>query len=496
MLKSISKICLMLPLVYALGACQELEQEVLDGVTSEDIANSTNPNLINVLKASAYSRIVGSWGGHNSIWSIQEVSSDEMAIPQKGADWEDGGQWLRMHRHTWNPSEESFNNSWNYCYSAIGEINNLLIQYPDVVALNAELKVLRALIYLWLIDSFGNVPIIEETSTGGNPTNNSRAEVFAFIERSVKENIDLLAKEDTKTTVNYYTAQAILAKLYLNAGVYTGTPKWAEAEAAADEVINSGKYSLSTNFFANFSERNNGSTENILTLPYDQNNAGGFNLPQMTLHYLSQRTYNLQEQPWNGYASLEEFYNKFDDNDVRKNSFLEGPQFASDGTRLNDISAEATDPDGQPLTFTPEINMLAPNAFRQAGVRVGKFEFASGAGSSLNNDYPLIRLGDIILIKAEAAFRQGKTAAALTAINQIRKRANVSEFTTLTLDDIFNERGFEMFAEASRRTDMIRFDKWNLPWWEKQASQPFRALFPIPQNQINANPSLVQNPGY
>lgn len=486
----------MLPLVYALGACQELEQEVLDGVTSEDIANSTNPNLINVLKASAYSRIVGSWGGHNSIWSIQEVSSDEMAIPQKGADWEDGGQWLRMHRHTWNPSEESFNNSWNYCYSAIGEINNLLIQYPDVVALNAELKVLRALIYLWLIDSFGNVPIIEETSTGGNPTNNSRAEVFAFIERSVKENIDLLAKEDTKTTVNYYTAQAILAKLYLNAGVYTGTPKWAEAEVAADEVINSGKYSLSTNFFANFSERNNGSTENILTLPYDQNNAGGFNLPQMTLHYLSQRTYNLQEQPWNGYASLEEFYNKFDDNDVRKNSFLEGPQFASDGTRLNDISAEATDPDGQPLTFTPEINMLAPNAFRQAGVRVGKFEFASGAGSSLNNDYPLIRLGDIILIKAEAAFRQGKTAAALTAINQIRKRANVSEFTTLTLDDIFNERGFEMFAEASRRTDMIRFGKWNLPWWEKQASQPFRALFPIPQNQINANPSLVQNPGY
>lgn len=496
MFKSISKICLMLPLVFAVGACQELEQEVLDGVTSEDIANSTNPNLINVLKASAYSRIVGSWGGHNSIWSIQEVSSDEMAIPQKGADWEDGGQWIRMHRHTWNPQEESFNNSWNYCYSAIGEINNLLIQYPDVVALNAELKVLRALVYLWLIDSFGNVPIIEETSIGGNPTNNTRAEVFAFIEKSIKDNMDQLVKEDTKTTVNYFTAQAMLAKLYLNAGIYTGTPKWAEAEAAADAVINSGKYSLSTNFFANFSERNGGSTENILTLPYDQNNAGGFNLPQMTLHYLSQRTYNLQEQPWNGYASLEEFYNKFSDNDVRKKSFLVGPQFASDGTRLNDISAEATDPDGQPLTFTPQINMLAPNAFRQAGVRVGKFEFALGAGSSLNNDYPLIRLGDIILIKAEAAFRQGKTAAALTAINQIRKRANVSEYTTLTLDNIFDERGFEMFAEASRRSDMIRFGKWNLPWWEKQASQPFRALFPIPQNQINANPALKQNPGY
>lgn len=486
----------MLPLVYALGACQELEQEVLDGVTADDIANSNNPNLINVLKASAYSRIVGSWGGHNSIWSIYEVASDEMAIPQKGADWEDGGQWIRMHKHTWNPAEESFNNSWNYCFTAVGEINNLLIQYPDVVALNSELKVLRALVYLWLIDSFGNVPIIEETSTGGSPTNNSRAEVFAFIESSIKDNIDLLPKSDTKTTVNYYSAQAMLAKLYLNAEIYIGTAKWAEAEAAANEVINSGVYSLSSNFFTNFSERNNGSTENILTLPYDQNNAQGFNLPQMTLHYLSQNTYNLQEQPWNGYASLEEFYNNFDDDDVRKNSFLEGPQFASDGSRLLDISAEAGDPDGQPLTFTPNINMLAPNAFRQAGVRVGKFEFASGAASSLNNDYPLIRLGDIILIKAEAAFRQGKTADALTAINQIRTRAGMPPYTSLTLDTIFEERGFEMFAEASRRTDMIRFGKWNQAWWEKQASQPFRALFPIPQNQINANPSLKQNPGY
>lgn len=496
MFKSIRKIGLVLPLVFAMGACQELEQEVLDGVTAEDVANSKNPNLIAVLKASAYARIVGSWGGHNSIWSIHEVSSDEMAIPQKGADWEDGGLWLRMHRHTWQPSDEAFNNSWNYCYTAVGEINNLLIQYPEVEALGAELKVLRALVYLWLIDSFGNVPIVTEESTGGNPTNNTRTEVFTFIENSILENIDLLPETSSKYTLNKISAKAILAKLYLNAQVYTGTPRWADAERLADEVINSGQYSLTSNFFANFSERNSGSTENILTLPYDQNNAGGFNLPQMTLHYLSQNTYNLQEQPWNGYASLEEFYNSFDNNDVRKNSFLVGPQFASDGTRLNDISAEPNDPDGPPLTFTPQINQLAPNAFRQAGARVGKFEFALGAASSLNNDYPLIRLGDIILIKAEAALRQGKTAIALAAANQIRTRAGMPAYTTLTLDELYNERGREMFAEASRRTDAIRFGKWNLPWWEKQASQPFRALFPIPLQQINANPNLRQNPGY
>ncbi|GAB3232800.1 RagB/SusD family nutrient uptake outer membrane protein [Algoriphagus aestuariicola] len=486
----------MLPLTFGLGACWELDQEVLDGVTADDIANSTNPNLVNVLKASAYSRIVGSWGAHNSIWSIQEVSSDEMVITHKASDWEDGRQWIKMHQHEWETKEESFNNSWNYCYTAIGEINNLIIQYPDVVELKAELSVLRALVYMWLIDAFGNVPIVDENSTGGNPTNNSRAEVFAFIESSIKDNLDLLSDGTNKYTVNQLTAHAMLAKLYLNAEIYTGTPRWADAETAADMVIQSGKYSLTSDFFANFAERNSGSTENIMTLPYDQNNAGGFNLPMMTLHYLNQQTYNLQEQPWNGYSSLEEFYNSFDDNDVRINSFLEGPQYAADGSRLNDISAEAGDPDGQPLTFTPEINMLTPNAFRQAGVRVGKYEFANGATSSLSNDYPLIRYGDILLVKAEAAFRQGDISDALTYINMIRARAKVAPYNTLTADDIFDERGREMFAEASRRTDMIRFGKWNQAWWEKAQSEPFRALFPIPQQAINANPNLVQNPGY
>ncbi len=486
----------MIPATLMLGSCWELDQEVLDGITQEEVNNSNNPVLIDVLKASAYSRIVGSWGSHNSIWSIYEVSSDALAIPQKGADWEDGGLWLRMHRHTWQPSDEAFNNSWSYCYTAIGEINNLIVAYRDVEALTAELRVLRALVYSWLIDSFGNVPIITEDDLDGNPTNNSRQEVFDFIESSILENVDLLPREDTKTTLNYYSAHAVLAKLYLNSEVYTGTPRYADAEAAADVVINSGIYSLSSNFFANFATRNGGSTENILTLPYDENNAGGFNIGQMTLHYSSQSTYNLQEQPWNGYASLEEFYNSFDDDDVRKNSFLEGPQFAADGTRLEDISAEAGDPDGPPLTFTPEINQLAPNAFRQAGVRVGKYEIANGAASNLSNDYPLIRLSDMYLTKAEAAFRQGNTSEALGPFNMVRERAGLDPLSTLTLDDIFNERGYEFFAEASRRTDQIRFGKWNQPWWEKGQSEPFRALFPIPLQQINANPNLTQNPGY
>ena len=202
MSKYIKNICL-LSLIVLMGACWELDQEVLDGVTQEQINNSTDPNLIPVLKASAYSRIIGSWGANESIWSLHEVSSDEVVVPTRGPDWQDGNAWVRLHRHTWEPSEPSINNTWNYCYTAIGEINNLIVQYPSFPELKAELSVLRALVYSWLIDVYGNVPISTEDDLGSNPTNSSRQEVFDFIEKSINDNIDLLIKEDRKTVLNY-----------------------------------------------------------------------------------------------------------------------------------------------------------------------------------------------------------------------------------------------------------------------------------------------------
>jgi len=491
--KSLSWFAAVLILV---SACSEPEQEIFTGYSAEELANSDNPALIEVLKASAYQRIIGSWGGHNSIWSIHEVSSDEMVIAQKGGDWFDGGMWLRMHRHEFNPEEEAINNSWAYCYTAIGDINLLIQQYPDVAALTAELRVLRALVYLWLIDAWGNVPIITEETTDPTPPTNTRAEVFNFIESTIQDNIALLSTDNTKTTLNYWSAQMILAKLYLNAEVYTGTDRLADARTALDDIINNGPFSLETNFFSNFATNNDGSSENILTLPYDQDNAGGFNLAQMTGHYLTQSTYDLQEQPWNGYASLEEFYNSFEATDLRRNSFIEGPQFSSTGVRLEDESFEVDDPDGAPLTFTPDINELEPNSLRQAGVRVGKFEFQSGAAQSLSNDFPIFRYADVLLMRAEVEVRGGTPAAGLNFVNQLRSRAGVDPLATLDEDILLAERGREMFAEGWRRSDLVRFGRFNDAWWEKGASAAFRNIFPIPTQQIDANPDLVQNPGY
>lgn len=483
-------------LLIIFSACQEPEQEIFTGYTAEELATSDNPALIDVLKASAYQRIIGTWGGHNSLWSMHEVASDEGVIAQKGGDWFDGGLWLRMHRHEYNPQEGAINNGWNYCYTAIGDINLLLLQYPDVAALGAELRVLRALVYLWLIDAWGNVPIILETEDDPTPNTASRAEVFAFIESSINDNLALLSTDNTKTTLNYWSAKMILAKLYLNAEVYIGAQRYSDAELALNDIINNGPFSLESNFFANFSTNNGGSSENILTLPYDQDNAGGFNLAQMTGHYLTQATFDLQEQPWNGYASLEEFYNAYDDNDTRKAGFLAGPQFSSTGARLEDASFEAADPDGAPLTFTPEINMLEPDALRQSGVRFGKFEFQSGAASSLSNDFPIFRYGDALLMRAEIELRKGNSAGALDYVNQIRGRAGADPLSVIDMDILLAERGREMFSEGWRRSDLIRFGKYNDAWWEKAASDPFRNIFPIPQQQIDANPDLIQNPGY
>jgi len=496
MLKFNKSICWIAALFLVMSACEEPEQELFTGYTPEEVANSDNPVLIDVLKASAYSSIIGTWGGHNSLWSMHEVASDEMVIAHKGADWEDGGQWIRMHQHNYGPTEQSIGNAWAYCYTAVGEINLLLKRFPDVVALGAELRVLRALVYLWLIDAYGNVPIILETDDDPTPPTNSRAEVYSFIESSVNDNLANLSDGTQKTTMNQMSARMILAKLYLNAEVYTGTAAWAAAETQLDAIINSGSYSLENNFFSNFSTNNGGSSENILTLPYDENNAGGFNIAQMTGHYLTQLTFNLQEQPWNGYASLEAFYNAYENNDSRRLGFLEGPQFASDGTRLEDLSAEDADPDGAPLTFTPEINELRPNSLRQAGVRVGKYEYASGAGQSLSNDYPLFRYGDVLLMKAEADWRQGNSADALDFVNQIRQRAGADPLTNLDADILLAERGREMFAEGWRRSDLIRFGKYNDAWWEKSASPATVNIFPIPQGQLDVNADLVQNPGY
>ena len=499
MLRSIKTICVGGLVAMTMVSC-ELEQEVLTGITQDRLINEAPPELAEVLKQSAYSRLMGdgSWGGHGGLYSYQEITSDEMAIPVKGGDWNDGGTWVRAHRHTWNVDDGELNGVWDIPFRVIAEANALIQQFPDIEELSGEMKVLRSFCYLVLLDNFGGgVPLIIESTTDPNPPSSSRQELFDFIEASVLENVETLTRDNRRTNFNYWSAHMILAKLYMNAEVYIGQPKWAEANAVLDVIINEGPYSLAPNYFSNFATANANSVENMFTLPYDANNAGGFNIHHMALHYESQKTFDLVDQPWNGYAALEDFYNSYDDADLRKDNFLVGLQFGLDGvTPLRDDAGFDGDPDGPEVNYTPQINELEPVAFRQAGARVNKFEIAIGAQPDLNNDFPVFRYADAILLKAEVLLRQGNAAAGLEFVNQVRDRANVPPYTELTMDNLLAERGRELFAEGWRRSDLIRFNRFGSPWWEKPSSPEIRRIFPVPLNKMQGNVSLTQNPGY
>ncbi len=520
--KLFGKALLLLAFLLPFGqSCTDLEEEVFSDLTSENFP-TTEQQFISALGATYTSLYF--FMNHNSFFSLQEISSDEACIPQRGTDWFDGGVWLRVHRHTLNPNEEAINNGWTALYGGVNDCNRVIdlfenlvaegsVNEADAAAFISEVRVLRALYYFWLMDGYGNVPIVTSFADADpNPPTVPRTQVFEFVESELNEAVPNLSRSKDGSTYarfNYWAGRALQAKLYLNAEIYTGTARWDQALAACDEIIDSGLYSLESDYFTNFNVDNPVSNENIFVIPYDQNQATGFNLSQMTLHYASQATFDLQQQPWNGYCTLQEFYESYDDDDRRRGipgnqqargNFFAGPQFASDGTtRLIDSSAEPGDPDGEPLTFTPEINELEPGALRQAGARIGKYEFELGATPDNNTDFPILRYADILLMKSEILVRENKDLGdALMLVNMIRERAGIPAWTAaeLTLENLLAERGREMFFEGWRRQDLIRFEVYGEPWWEKGNSEPEKEIFPIPQQQINSNPNLVQNPGY
>ena len=521
-------------LALVVGSCTKLDEKSLlyDTVIADNFYK-TDAELASAVGA-AYSPLFG-FGGNNHMIPLNEVTTDEMVVPQRGADWGDGGHWVRLQTHTYVPTDPTPNNGWNFCYSGITTCNKLLITLATSTSANApayisELKALRAIYYYWLLDMFGNVPVVTDFSDPTPPAKSDRSAVYAFVEKELTDNLGELPRSGPEDgplygRVTRYVAYATLAKLYLNAEVYTGTPQWQKAIDMCDTIINSGKYKLAPNYSDNFVRLNTGSPEFIWAVPYDGVHAKGFNMCMMTLSYLNQSTYNINAQPWNGFATIQEFYQSYIDPvqnpgpqgqvvglnpkgdsvtgtlDKRMaNNFLVGPQYASDGSRLADGGADVTDPDGPPLTFTPYINELLPTAWRQSGARINKWNFYKGMLQDMDNDWAIFRYADIMLTKAEATARLSNwnDPITLAIVNQIRtQHGGVDPLPSLTTATYLAERAREMFAETFRRQDMIRFGIYNNAWRFHTADADTHVnIFPIPETQINANTNLTQNPGY
>ncbi len=522
-MKYLNKNLVLIGLGLAIGACTDLDENLNDSLTErEDVNNpgygaseNVNGDIPNDGLSSAFSTIRNGVAWHGSYFSVAEISTDEAVVTQKGGDWFDGGIWLNMHRHDFRSTNPGLNGAWVDTYAGVAQCNNLLDEGDLTTNGEAQLRVLRAYYFWKLMDMFGNIKL--PISPGNDVAQSTRTESFDFIESEILAVVDDLdAGRADYGRISQGAAYALLARMYLNAEVYTGTMRWQDAIDAADMVINSGVYDLDYSFseaadgrmVSNvFSPTNVDNIEHILVAPFDEATGAGMNFAQMTLHYPSQLTYNLQQQPWNGYSTLEEFYNSYDDSDMRKDAnFIVGPQVDANGNPILDVAFDTADPDGAAINYTPSINELAPNGSRQAGARLGKFSFKLGQINEMDNDYTLLRYGDVLLMKAEAICRRdGNWASgeAITLVNMIRDRAGLSGYTTMTEDTFFAERGREMFQESMRRTDLIRFQRWGNEWWEKDEYSfdynDYRAIMPIPLDQINASAAgiqLTQNPGY
>ncbi|WP_273568196.1 RagB/SusD family nutrient uptake outer membrane protein [Maribacter halichondriae] len=458
------------------------------------------------------------------------MTSDAVAVTQKGGDWFDGGIWIQLHRHTYGSTHDRINELWNQSYTGIGECNTSLAGSLDANQ-TAQVRALRAYLYWRLLDGFGRVKLI--TAPGADAPQSDRQAVFDFVEAellgalgvpAITASLDLsgspLTTEVNNYRINQYAALAIIAKLYLNAEAYTGTPRWQEAEWATSYILDNSPYQLCgagctvpnlakrpevpsdpenlEGYSAIFAPNNEGNPEIIWAVDFDENNTanGGMNFNMMTLHGPSQLTWGLDAQPWNGFVVLEEFYNSHGTDDGRRQmNFLQGPQTDFGGNPLLDYAA---DDDDLVIDYKPPVNELEPNAKRDGGVRMGKFGFAVFQRQNMNNDYPIVRLGDVHLMHAEAASRAaGDWSLALPEVNVLRARVGAAPLTTMDAASFLAERGKEMFQESSRRTDQIRFGTYEDQWWEKTDSDPNKRLFPIPQGQIDASGgSLTQNPGY
>jgi hypothetical protein len=495
-------------------ACTGLDSQVFNQASADKFPASADE--LNSIVGSAYGQLRYAI---NSVRTCNEAASDEMVVPTRGPDWFDDGRWQKFARHDFSSvTPPQINDSWNYAYTGIAQ-TNLYLSYLNASTLTipgkattvAELRTLRAWYYYVLCDFFGRVPIITESSPAGSVAQSERKDVFTFIESELKAALpDLRADISTETygRMTQGAAQALLAKLYINAEVYTGTARWQDCLNACDAVTKLG-YKLNTDFFALFAtnnQSNGANVENIIIGVFDKNYATGNNLTLETLHPTFKAKYSLgADSPWNGYATYADFYGTFANNDVRKNQWLQGVQTDKSGSPIiyNDAVTGETN---KTLNFTAKINSIE-KAAQNEGIRLIKYQVQSNLpGNNADNDWAILRYADVLLLKAEASLRLGNTATALASLNPVRVRAGLAAVTTLTLDEVLAERGRELTWEGWRRSDLIRYGKWEGNWTTKSENfntpfelvsrDPSRRVFPIPATQLSSNPLLKQNPGY
>jgi starch-binding outer membrane protein, SusD/RagB family len=568
-------------LIGAISGCDVLDEPILD----ESLTGAGEAEAVSGAIAPAYGQLSWTWR-HTNYFGLQEVAADESILPFRGGtDWFDGGKFIAVHQHLMTPSNDLVTSSWNEVtlnisrtVSAI-EVLRPLSNAGDSEATGAlhEMIALRAYLNMLMLDSWGIV--FEKESSDQTSRILRGQEAVAYVQSELESVVDVINTDKGPGRFSQGAVWGLLARLHLNAAVYRdpyGTANFTSEDMSkvieyTDNIINSGNYSLSPEYFDLFNDSNSSNPELIFAI--NQNGVLQREHNRWAYWSLAGDLYTRLEHPsadgTDGPASTPDFsqtwadaYGSFDaaEIDARfyKNvlivpeelqdlsdvdpandmdhffcttveefeidkGFLRGiiwgPRKGDDGQflRCEDgryriypvINERTRGGDIEYVNHTFNVDFTLEGRLHNTGFRFSKYQ-CSRTSQNCNTfssvDIVLLRLGEVYLNRAEAKLRSGDSAGALQDINTLRAARNARPdqippaLSSIDLDILYRERGFELYWEGLRRTDQIRFGKYEDSWTEKTDSDVNKRLFPIPQRAIdgasNVEGFLVQNPGY
>lgn len=555
MKKSIFKMMGGIGVLLYLASCSKLDQKIYSNVDNADYYKNQTEVLAAVLRPYTHTNAWATSTDHRSWWKVSELSSDQLAWPQKGVDGYDGGIWMRLHYHTWVANDDIAELPWELMYTGIGYCNvaiqNIESRDPTTMGITAneqteyvaELKLLRAFYYMRTMDLYGSIPYSTNTADV-HPTNITRAAVYDSVESEIKQNMYAvpLLSDENKGRISRGAAFAMLTELYLNGEVWSGTSRWQDCVNVCDSLILNkggsvfGALQLDSTVTETYLPSNINSQEQIFSILYNYATAKWSpGWPGNFYHFHQNIVYGGNVTGNNGIVAIPGVYNSYDNEDKRKKEwFFIGPMWGYDSKTKQD-NVDHTNPmtgireyAGKQIVFVDAIKRYSslksgastadstalPSSMEtgeeNSGVRINKWRLGASDDPNYNStSWIIYRLTHIYFAKAEALMRLSGNKAtqdAVDLINACRKRDfdpsvwsdKMFTVNNFTMDSLLAERGREFITEGYRRQDLIRFGKFTTnSWWDHAATNDKnKELFPIPYLQRSLNPNLTQNPGY
>ncbi|RZK46480.1 MAG: RagB/SusD family nutrient uptake outer membrane protein, partial [Pedobacter sp.] len=438
------KLILSSALAISAISCTKLDEKLQGEITPEQAGGAGGGSITALIKG-VYNSMRASYQGQERVFALGELPSDAAVVPTRGGDWDDNGAWRVIHSHAWDAENQYIRNCYNDLSGTVYAATDVL-RYNPTPAQAAEARFLRAFSMFDMLDFFDQVAYRDPGENTLEPARVRKGtEALDYIIAELNEILPNL-KPSGPIGASQDAARVLLMKCYLNKGTIAdrANPTFDAADmqqviTLADAVINSGKYSLTANYFDNFAPTNGSiGMENIFTAENVPGvEAGGLNSRwHMTMHY------NQNPGGWNGFTTLSDFYDKFEADDQRRGVAYPTPGVPNPGGRINvgfmvgqqynwTTDAPLQDRTGAPLVFTREVNAVETgNNLEITGIRVNKYpiDYPNDGSGLVNNDYVYYRIADVMLMKAEALVRTGSAAAALPIVNQIRTIRGVTPF--------------------------------------------------------------------